>query len=639
MDIGRSAASKTGERSCSLRRALDWTARFKAVAQAVEKLRLDNAIFDGEVVVLEPNGVSSFQALQTALSEKADARLCYCVFDVLYLDGYDLRDAALDDRKALLAKLLARQTRTAKVRYSEHLQGDGPEFLRQCCGHGLEGIVSKRGQSPYRAGRGTDWLKAKCIQREEFVIGGFTEPTASRQGLGALLVGYYDRPRHLLYAGRVGTGFSSHTLVDLRRTLEKLERNESPFANLSTRQAGRGVHWVEPKLVCQVEFSNWTRDHVLRHPSFQGLREDLPATSVVRDAPVPGGLAEGPRNEQESETNVQKVRRARTAAADGNHHSNARQHSPSKDVALLKNRAIDSASIEIAGVRLTHPDRVLYADAGVTKLGLASYYAEIADWILPHVAHRPLSLRRYPEGTGKPGFFQKNVGPGAPEALERIAIKSTSTTTEFAVVENVAGLVALVQMGVLEIHPWGSRVDDVERPDRLVFDLDPGPGVAWEETIRAARRLRQFFNELALSSFVKTTGGKGLHVVLPIARRHSWDEAKQFARAVVERLAAQHPREYLTKSSKAARRDKIFLDYLRNDRGATAVAAYSTRARPGATVSVPLAWDELTPAIRSDHFHVHNVPARLARLKHDPWAELAEIRQSITAGIKRRLGL
>jgi bifunctional non-homologous end joining protein LigD len=620
------------------RRALDWTARFKAIARAVEELGIKSAILDGEVVVLDPSGISSFQALQTALSEKADGRLSYYVFDLLYLDGYDLRQVALVDRKTLLARLLSRPSSASKLRYNEHLQGSGPEFLRQCCAHGLEGVVSKRGDRPYRAGRGPDWLKAKCIQREEFVIGGFTDPTASRQGLGALLVGYYDKPGHLLYAGRVGTGFSSGTLVELRRALQKIERDDSPFANLSRREAGRGVHWVAPKLVCQVEFTNWTRDLVLRHPSFQGLREDLPAASVVRDAPVPGGLAQEPAGRKRSTASAAQARSSRIAAADGDH-LHAPRRGTSKAAAPPKPRAVASEAIQFAGVRLTHPDRALYADAGVSKLGLASYYAKIADWILPHVANRPLSLLRCPEGCDKPCFFQKNIGAGAPEALSRLKIKSKDTTTEFAVVEDLAGLVALVQMNVLEIHPWGSQADDPERPDRLIFDLDPGPGVAWSTTIGAARRLHDLLDELEMASFVKTTGGKGLHIVVPTARRHSWEEVKRFARAVVERLAAQYPNEYVTKSSKAARRNKIFLDYLRNDRGATAVVAYSTRARPGATVSVPLSWDELSPAVHSDHFHVQNVPALLAALKRDPWAGLTEARQSITAGVKRVLEL
>ncbi|HEY4312781.1 MAG TPA: non-homologous end-joining DNA ligase [Pirellulales bacterium] len=283
----------SGKARLMTRRQLDWTARFPSIAQAAAKLPVKSVILDGEAVVLEPNGVSSFQALQSALSEKAYDRMFYYVFDILYLDGYDLRGVILEDRKKILASVLARQTATSRIHYCDHIEGDGPEFLRQCCGHGLEGIISKRRDRPYLAGRGGDWVKAKCIQHEEFVIGGFTDPTGTRQGFGAILIGYYDRPGHLLYAGRVGTGFSTEKLVDLRRTFDKLETHEPTFANLTARQAGRGVHWTKPKLVCQVQFTNWTRDHVLRHPSFQGLREDLPSTAVVRDAPVPGGLAEG----------------------------------------------------------------------------------------------------------------------------------------------------------------------------------------------------------------------------------------------------------------------------------------------------------------------------------------------------------
>lgn len=274
------------------RRQLDWTAKFPTIAQAAGGLPVESAILDGEAVVLQPDGTSSFQALQEALSTNAYERMIYYVFDLLYLDGYDLRGVTLADRKQMLAALLGKQKKTGRIRYCDHIEGNGPEFLRECCRHGLEGALSKRRDRPYAAGRGLDWLKSKCLQHEEFVIGGFTDPQSSRQGFGALLIGYYDRPGHLLYAGRVGTGFSIETLLKLRRQLDRLETDRPAFANLTPREAGRGVHWVKPKLVCQVEFTNWTRDHVLRHPSFQGLREDLPASAVVRDAPVPGGLAE-----------------------------------------------------------------------------------------------------------------------------------------------------------------------------------------------------------------------------------------------------------------------------------------------------------------------------------------------------------
>jgi bifunctional non-homologous end joining protein LigD len=274
------------------RKQLDWTAKFPAIAQAAAQLPVESAILDGEAVVLEANGTSSFQALQEALSKKAYERVIYYAFDLLYLNGNDLRGAALTDRKKLLAELLSKKGKNGRIRYCEHIAGSGADFLRECCRLGLEGVLSKRPDRPYLAGRGLDWLKSKCLQHEEFVIGGFTDPQSSRQGFGALLIGYYDRPGHLLYAGRVGTGYSIETLLKLRRQLDRLKTDRPTFANLSPREAGRGVHWVRPKLVCQVEFTNWTRDKVLRHPSFQGLREDLPASAVVRDAPVPGGLAE-----------------------------------------------------------------------------------------------------------------------------------------------------------------------------------------------------------------------------------------------------------------------------------------------------------------------------------------------------------
>ncbi len=510
-----------------------------------------------------------------------------------------------------------------------------PSFCGSAVGTGSKGLSRSMVIGPIRRGVEPIGSKAKCVQREEFVIGGFTEPAGSRQGFGALLIGYFDGDGQLLYAGRVGTGFSDENLVALRRALEKLKHREPTFSNLTAREAGKDVHWVEPKLVCQVEFTNWTRDRMLRHPSFQGLREDLRAKDVVRDAPVPGGLAEAPPAAQVTAKNGAN-RAAHSARSKSGRAKNNRPavHAP-KQAGASGYHLQSAAEERIAGVRVTHPDRIVYPDAGVTKRDIANFYVEVADWILPHVTRRPLSLVRCPEGQGKPCFFQKNAGRGMPDVLGRITIESDKTSTEFCVVNDVAGLIALVQMGVLEIHPWGATIDNIERPDRLIFDLDPGPEVEWSEIALAARRLRELLTDLELESFLKTTGGKGLHLVVPIARRLTWDDAKAFSRGVVERLAAQFPNDYVTKAAKNVRQNKIFLDYLRNDRGSTAVVAYSTRARSGAPVSTPLAWEELTKTTAGNTYTVKNLPARLSRLKRDPWAELLTSRQAISAKARR----
>lgn len=595
-----------GQAKLVSRNNLDWTHRFPSIAAAAAGLPVRSAVLDGEAIVLMPNGTSSFQALQNILRGGRGGRLNYQCFDLLYLDGYDLRSLALEERKARLAELLADAGPDDPLQYTEHVVGSGPEFHRESCRLGLEGVISKRRRGTYPRGRSPDWLKVKCIQSHEFVIGGFTESTAHGRALGALLIGYYEENGELRYVGRVGTGFGEATLADLRRRLDGLRRTDPPFVDAPARK-DRQTHWVRPELVAQITFTDWTEDHLLRHPSFQGLREDKPARSVqLEPAAAPDGKQSG-----------------RASAA-------------KKSRRTKKTPQTDPPSVA-AGVRLSHPDRVLYQEQGITKLGLATYYVEIADWILPHVAHRPLSLFRCPQGQQKDCFFQKHVRPGTPEALGRVEITEKSKTQQYLVVESAAGLVALVQMGVLEIHPWGARSDDVERPDRLVFDLDPGPGVPWPRVIEAAHQVRERLDRLGLACFVKTTGGKGLHVVVPLRRRAAWPEAKAFAKAVAERMAAEMPTQFTTTMAKAARPGKIFLDYLRNDRGATSVAPFSTRAKPGAPVSTPLAWEELRPAIRSDHFTVENLPRRLASLSGDPWEGIADVRQSLTARVLGRV--
>ncbi|MBI3461680.1 MAG: DNA ligase D [Planctomycetes bacterium] len=597
-----------GKAKLLTRNKQDWTHRFPQLAAAAATLPVKDALLDGEVVAYDESGISHFQTLQNAFRDGGAARLVYQAFDLLHLDGHDLRKVPLIERKARLEELLEGNDSRSILQYTEHFAGNGPEFFNQACRMGLEGTISKRGDRPYIGGRGYDWLKIKCVEREEFVIGGFTDPSGSRHGLGALLVGYFDHGGELKYAGKVGTGFSEQALFELRRRLDALEQDGSPFTNLSRRDAGRGTHWVQPELVAQVEFSNWTGDGLLRHPSFQGLREDKPANEVVRDAPPTVAKGRAPMTRQK----------------------------PAKIVTGVI-KGPDEVVIE--GVRVTHPQKVLYAGQGITKLGLVEFYAEIADWILPHVLDRPLSLVRCPNGHKGECFFQKHADAGTPSALGRVAITEKDKTSEYLVIENLAGLISLVQMGVLEIHPWGSRRDNVERPDRLIFDLDPDPSVAWPRVIEGAKHVRDTLADLGLTSFVKTTGGRGLHVVVPIQRRLEWPEVKEFCKAVVEQVARAAPAQYTANMSKAARKGRVYLDYLRNDRGATAVAAYSTRARSGAAVSVPLEWDELSPALRPDHFNVLNLPARLAALKHDPWREISKLRQSITVKARRQVGL
>jgi bifunctional non-homologous end joining protein LigD len=542
----------------------------------------------------------------------------YFAFDMLYLDGYDLRRSPLTDRKTLLKELLAAADSPA-IQYSDHMEGAGAEFLRESCRLGLEGIVSKRGDRPYVAGRAGDWIKTKCLGREELVVGGFTLSTADRRGIGALLAGYFDDGQ-LVYAGRVGTGFDHQTLLDLRRRLEAIKQEKSPFREVPSKEHGPSVKWVKPELVAEIKFSSWTDAGYLRQPSFEGLREDKPAADVK----IPASLELAQRNHDGPAGAKKSQPRPRVNSSD-------------REVARSHKRAAPSANGSTVPpptmkLNLTHPERVLFPDTGLTKIGLANYYTAVAEWMLPHLVDRPLSLVRCPAGqaAGK-CFYQKHAGEGTPGELGRVRIEEKDGAEEYVYVRDIEGLLSLVQMSVLEIHPWGAKRDNVEKPDRLTFDLDPGPDVAWPRVVEAAFAVRELLtSEYGLESFVKTTGGKGLHVVVPIfPRRHDWEEAKRFCRHVAQQIAQSDPKSYTVNMAKAQRAGRIFVDYLRNDRGATAVAAYSTRARPGAPVSTPLAWDELTPAIRSDHFNVGNFAARLKALKADPWQTISDVKQAL----------
>jgi bifunctional non-homologous end joining protein LigD len=598
----------------------DWTRRFPELAESVAELSARQGVLDGEVVALLANGASDFQALQTALSEQRTSQLVYYVFDLLYLDGFDLRPLPLEERKSRLAELLTGAPH-ARIRYSEHLEGDGDQIIAKSCQLGLEGIVSKRRHGAYVSGRGDSWLKTKCAQRQEFVIGGFTDSASSRKGLGALLVGYFDKQGDLIYSGKVGTGFSALTEQDVRERLKAREQAKKSFSNVVKDEHKSTTHWIKPELVAEVKYSNWTEAGQLRQPVFQGLREDKPAREVVLERPA---AKEGKKRPERQPIRQRTAERRKKTPA----------HSHSPTISLT-----GSQERELEGMRLTHPDRVLYPDVGLTKKDLVTYYAEVSEWMLPHVIDRPLSLVRCPEGQTGQCFYQKHASAGTPEALKQVMIREKNKEQPYLMIQNLAGLLSLVQMGVLEVHPWGSSVEDVEKPDRLIFDFDPDPSVPWPDVIAAAKDLKARLTDLGLESFAKTSGGKGLHLVIPIQRRYEWPEAKRFCKAIATQFATDFPKRFTANMSKAERHGKIFVDYLRNDRGATAVAPYSTRSRPGAPVATPLQWSEVKASIRSDHFHVGNVPHRLQTMKGDPWEEMASVRQSLTREMFRQVGL
>jgi bifunctional non-homologous end joining protein LigD len=585
----------------------DWTQRFETQASALEALRAETAIVDGEMVAMGADGATSFRELQERISAQDTGPLVFQVFDLLHLDGYDLSDVRLADRKAALQQLLVVSQLAARdrIRFSDHVVGNGEAFFEHACSLGLEGSIAKRADAPYRGRRSTSWIKLKCSNHAEFVVGGFTPPAGTRKGFGALLLGARDG-KAFRYAGRVGAGFSDRQLRQLHAALRKRLLPESPFED--DVPAVRGTVWVKPELVVAVEYTERTRDGRLRHPTFRGVREDLDSSEIT--------MNEEPTVESiESGASDVPAGRARAKVRSG------------------------GAADTVEGVRITHPDRVVYPEQGVTKLALARFYADIQDWLLPYLANRLLSLVRCPEGHQKQCFYQKHLTSSQAKSVPRQGFRESKGVKEYTYVQSIAHVIALVQAGVLEFHPFGSQVTDVEHPDLMVFDLDPSSGVPWRETLRAARELRQRLDDLELRSFVRTTGGKGLHVVVPLRPAADWDEVKAFSKAVAEQHAADDPERLTTILSKAKRRDKIYLDILRNSRGATAIACYSTRARPGAPVAGPLRWDELGAGLRPARYNVTNLRRRRSARDADPWADFYDARVPRTKRMRKAVGL
>ncbi|MBC7944527.1 MAG: DNA ligase D [Burkholderiales bacterium] len=617
---------ESGKAALFTRNGNDWTHRFPTLATAAGQLRVDAAWLDGEIVVLRRDGTTSFQDLQNILTRGSEDGLVYYLFDVMYIDGRDVRDLRLIDRKALLAGEL--ESGKGALRYSDHISETGAAVYRQACEHSLEGIISKRAHSTYRSGRGRDWIKVKCARRQEFVIGGYTDPAGSRSGFGALLLGLYDNsdelqgetPGELRYAGRVGTGFNEQSLRSLHGKLKSLDQKKPAFHNPPTGYEARGVHWVAPELVAEITYGEMTDDGIVRHASFQGMREDKPATDVVRESPGPVRSAQA-AGEASQKPKAKTSSIAAAKAPGGNRKARAK-----------------SAGASVAGVRLTHPERVLYPEHQLTKLALAQYYEAMAPLILPHLAGRPLSLVRCPDGSLGKCFYQKNANDTVPAEVDRVEIPEDDGTAIYTMANSLPAVIGLVQMGVLELHTWGSKSDRLDRPDRIIFDLDPDVGLDWQDVVDAAKLLHLRLQDLKLESFLKTTGGKGLHIVVPIARRNSWDEVKAFSKAVAEDLVRGVPGKFTSNLLKARRKGKIFIDYLRNGKGATAIAAYSTRARPGAPISAPLRWSELGK-FRSDEFDVQNIGARLKKLQADPWQGYEDVQQALTRTIWRQLGV
>jgi bifunctional non-homologous end joining protein LigD len=579
------------------RSGLDWTVRFPAIAKAMLTLPVESALLDGEVAFVLPDGKTDFKSLQEHIDTPHPA-IRYFVFDLLSLDGKDLRKKPLVERRAALAKLLSAKTISNYLVYADYVVGAGPEFFEHACAMGLEGIMSKRADRPYTSGRGKDWLKIKCKRGEEFVIGGYSRSEVRGKPFSSLLLGTFEDGK-LLYSGKVGTGFDAGDLASLADKFKPLERASSPFEEVPAAER-KGAVWLEPKLVAQVAFAERTRDGRLRHPSFQGLREDKQARQVHREQAL-------------DEEAAMAMTKAAPAGKSGN---------PTFD-----------------GITLTNPDRVYYPDIGLTKLGVARYYETVAPFLLRYVARRPISLVRCPQGIDKEHFFQRHAMKGMSQAIKQIPISGGESKKPYLYIDDGEGLFGLVQIGTLEIHDWGVSLDHIDKPDRLVFDLDPDEGLALATLKAAAVEVREFLTDLGFESFLKSTGGKGLHLVAPLQPKLGWSEVKPFTKAVADALVSARPDRYTANPLKKTREGKIFVDYLRNQRGGSAIVNYSTRAKPGAPVACPLRWDELKGLKSASPYTVKTLPARLKALKRDPWEGFFSTRQSITARAKKALGL
>lgn len=550
------------------RGGLDWTKKFgKSIVADLHNLAIDSAVIDGEVVVETDTGASDFSALQADLSEGRSERFIYYAFDLMFLDGYDLRSLPLITRKTALGQILAEKT--GFLRYSDHFDESGATVLRHACGLSLEGIVSKLKDAPYRSGRSKNWQKSKCSFRQEFVIAGYVPSSVYRGAIGSLVLGVYEDAK-LHHIGRVGTGFTATMAATLFSKLERLRVTSNPFQMPLTPDEARSLKYVRPDLVAEVEFDGWSAAGHLRHASFCGLREDKKAIEIVRETPKPANKP------------------------------SATQHRT---------------------VQLTHPDRIYWPDDGVSKEGLADYYSEVWHHMAPFVVDRPLALLRCPEGITGEKFFQKHAWKGLNPNITLVNDPTESGVEPLISIKTLDGLLSLVQAAAMEIHTWGSTVADWERPDMIVMDLDPGEDVGWSAIIAAAGEVRDRLVQNGLAAFVKTSGGKGLHVICPLKPGADWISVKNFTKAIAEKMALDSPNLYVATITKSKRHGKILIDYLRNQRGATAVAPFSTRARPGAAVSAPLAWNELGPAIGPAYFTVTNMPTRLASLSVNPWED------------------
>jgi bifunctional non-homologous end joining protein LigD len=615
------ARVRKGKVNLFTRNGHDWTERMSIQAKAIEALKLKDSWLDGEVVVLNENGLPSFQALQNAFDVGRSQEIIFYLFDAPYLNGFDLREVPLEERRGQLEKLLANND--GPLRYSGIFNADHQSIVQSACALSLEGVIGKRAGSPYVSRRSNDWIKLKCRLRQEFVIVGYTKPQGSRSGFGAILLGVHKDigSKELLYAGRVGTGFNDEKLRDIYKKMVAIKRDTPPVSTKLTSEQKRGACWIEPKLICEVEFAEWTGEGVLRQATFISLRTDKPAKDIIRERPK-NLVTTSSDEKSEKKSNVKKAASEKKAVVES---------------------IPRSGKVDVAGIGISHPDRVLDSESRGTKLELAKFYESISEFILPHLSNRPVSLLRAPDGIVGEQFFQKHSENLSIPHITQLDKSLDPTHGRLMQIDNVQGLIGCAQMNTIELHTWGATTGAIEAPDRFILDLDPDPALPWRSVIEATRLTLSLLDELKLQAFVKTTGGKGMHIVVPLTPDAGWEYVKAFSKAVADFMAKQIPERFVSKMGPKNRIGRLFIDYLRNARGASTVCAYSVRARPGLAVSVPITRDELEKVTNSDQWNIANLHERLEKLTRNPWGEYTgatyKKNQKITKIMWKKLGL
>ncbi|MBD9589049.1 DNA ligase D [Pseudomonas sp. PDM03] len=597
-----------GEVRLFTRNGHDWTHKLPKQAEALASLQLESAWLDGEMVVADEQGVPDFQALQNAFDSGRSDNILYYLFDMPYLNGVDLREVPVEERRVALATVL-KPNEDPLLRFSDAFAEEPDALLNSACQMQMEGLIGKRLGSPYVSRRSSDWIKLKCKHRQEFVVVGYTDPKGSRNAFGALLLGLHDRDSgELRYAGKVGTGFNETTLKSIYEQLKPLQAKKPSVVNPPTGFDVKGVHWLKPTLLAEIAFAEMTREGSVRHAVFHGLRDDKPARGITEERPkvVKKSTAEKP------------VARQKKA--------------PEKNASAPSQLGLGEGK-----VRITHPDRVIDASSGTTKVQLAEYYASVAEWILPELKDRPVALVRAPDGIAGELFFQKNA--------EHLAIPGIATLDKaltgqpIMIINSAEALIGAVQMSTVELHTWNATCDKLDKPDRFVLDLDPDPALPWKSMVEATQLTLSVLDELGLKSFLKTSGGKGIHIVVPLTRKLGWEEVKDFSHAIVSHMAKLLPERFSAVSGPKNRVGRIFIDYLRNGLGATTICAYAVRTREGLPVSMPIFREEVAGLRGGNQWNVHTVHERLAEVGNEPWADLKKTKQAITAEMRRRVGM